>query len=85
MKVNIYIEKMIYSHFLLYSSSLLQIYGSDRQIPDSSQTATALMCGAKTNFYIVGYNDNVKQGDCAAETPANKLTSILDHFLADGR
>lgn len=43
------------------------------------------MCGAKTNFYIVGYNDNVKQGDCAAETPANKLTSILDHFLANGK
>jgi hypothetical protein len=43
------------------------------------------MCGAKTNFYIVGYNDNVKQGDCAAESPANKLTSILDHFLAEGK
>ncbi|XP_063409466.1 alkaline phosphatase-like [Mytilus trossulus] len=65
--------------------ALSKTYGSDRQIPDSSQTATALMCGEKANFYTIGVNDKVSQGDCASEIPSNKLTSILDHFIADGR
>lgn len=43
------------------------------------------MCGEKANFYTIGVNDKVSQGDCASEIPSNKLTSILDHFIADGK
>ena len=65
--------------------ALSKTYGTDRQVPDSSQTATALMAGVKTNFYVVGYNDNVTEGDCEAETEANKVKSILHYFTDEGR
>ena len=42
------------------------------------------MSGAKANFNTLGYNDEVSKLDCAAESPERKLTSIMDHFLADG-
>ncbi|VDI14401.1 alkaline phosphatase [Mytilus galloprovincialis] len=65
--------------------ALSKTYGNDRQVPDSAQTATALMSGYKTNFYIVGFNDKVTEGNCSAETEENKLKSILHHFNDAGR
>ena len=43
------------------------------------------MSGIKTNFYVVGMNDNVKEADCAAETEENKVKSILHHFIDAGK
>ena len=43
------------------------------------------MAGVKTNFYVVGYNDNVTEGDCEAETEANKVKSILHYFTDEGQ
>lgn len=65
--------------------ALSKVYGVDRQVPGSAMTATALMCGVKTNFKVIGYNENVKGGDCAAATPKNIAHSILHHFKTAGR
>ena len=43
------------------------------------------MAGVKTNFCVVGYNDNVTEGDCEAETEANKVKSILHNFIDEGQ
>lgn len=63
---------------------LLQVYGVDRQVPDSGQTATALMCGVKTNVGVVGMNEDVKPGGCDATNLNNKVYSILHHFNNKG-
>jgi len=62
----------------------LQIYGVDRQVPDSAQTATALMCGVKTNNGVVGMNEHVKPGGCEATNLNNTVYSILHHFNNKG-
>ena len=62
----------------------LQVYGVDRQVPDSAQTATALMGGVKTNLKVIGYNENVQAGICSTESQENKVNTILDHFIANG-
>ena len=66
------------------STFLLQIYGVDRQVPDSAQTATALMCGVKTNVGVVGMNEDVKPGGCDATNLNNTVYSILHHFNNKG-
>ncbi|OWF42220.1 alkaline phosphatase-like [Mizuhopecten yessoensis] len=66
--------------------ALSKVYGSDKMVPDSAATASALMCGEKTNWYLVGTRDPVSISDCVASKAENmKMTCILDHFIADGR
>ncbi|XP_033726608.1 alkaline phosphatase, tissue-nonspecific isozyme-like [Pecten maximus] len=59
-------------------------YANDLQTPDSASTATAMMCGEKTNGYTVGVNDNVKVGNCSSQ-PGNELRCITDWFQDEGR
>lgn len=42
------------------------MYGADKQVPASAQTATALFCGEKTNFNIVGLKESVGTSNCSA-------------------
>ncbi|XP_069137625.1 alkaline phosphatase-like [Argopecten irradians] len=66
--------------------ALSKVYGSDKMVPDSAATASALMCGEKTNWYLVGIKDPVAISDCVASKAASmQMTCILDHFIADGR
>ena len=53
----------------------------DKQTSDSAATATALMCGVKTNFGTVGVDASVTRGNCSAVT-GHQLTSIL-HWAQD--
>lgn len=41
----------------------VQIYGADKQIPDSAQTATAILGGVKVNYKTVGVTDAVPVQD----------------------
>ncbi|KAK2154205.1 hypothetical protein NP493_2162g00020 [Ridgeia piscesae] len=43
---------------------------------DSSSTAVAYLCGVKTNFGVVGVNENVRRGDCS-NVAGNEVDSIL--------
>lgn len=43
---------------------ILKTYNTNKQIPDSASTATALFGGVKTNYEVVGMDANVQLDDC---------------------
>ncbi|MGH0128178.1 UNVERIFIED_CONTAM: hypothetical protein FKN15_044826 [Acipenser sinensis] len=51
-------------------------YSVDFQIPDSSSTATAMLCGVKTNLNTVGISAAGRNGICSSQQ-GNEVTSIL--------
>lgn len=64
-----------------------QIYGADKQIPDSAQTATAILGGVKVNYKTVGVTDAVPGEDCDKLLElgeAGKVTSVLRKALREG-
>ncbi|XP_062619646.1 alkaline phosphatase, tissue-nonspecific isozyme-like isoform X3 [Saccostrea cucullata] len=68
--------------------ALSKVYGSDRQVPESAQTATALFGGEKTNFNLVGLKDSVATSDCFAQKTqgeAAEVTSIIRHAIKQGK
>ncbi|KAG8240334.1 hypothetical protein J437_LFUL000809 [Ladona fulva] len=68
------------------SMGMLKTYAVDKQVPDSACTATALFCGAKTNYETVGVDESVLLGDC--DTSLNQtthLSSIMKWALDAGK
>lgn len=66
----------------------LQVYGSDSQVPESAQTATALLCGEKTNFNVVGLKDSVGASNCSAYIRLGQeaeVKSIIRHAIEQGK
>ena len=57
--------------------ALVKTYTTDRQVPDSAGTMTAIITGAKTRSGVLSVSREVAQGDCAAglERP---LTTLLE-------
>ena len=49
----------------------------DRQVPDSAGTATAILSGKKTNWYMVGQNANTMKDDCEG-SKGNEVDTMLD-------
>ncbi|XP_038222680.1 membrane-bound alkaline phosphatase-like [Zerene cesonia] len=65
---------------------LAKTYCVDAQIADSACTATAYLCGVKTNLGTIGVNAAVPRGDCPASADsATHVESIGAWALADGR
>lgn len=65
---------------------LLKTYNTDKQVPDSASTATALFGGVKTNYEVVGLDVNVKQGDCKASLNTDyHVDSIISWAQAAGK
>lgn len=54
----------------------MQTYSVDFQIPDSAATATAYLCGVKTNLNTIGVNAAARNGICKTQK-GNEVTSIL--------
>ncbi|XP_058890236.1 alkaline phosphatase, tissue-nonspecific isozyme [Acipenser ruthenus] len=57
-------------------TALSKTYSVDFQIPDSSSTATAMLCGVKTNLNTVGISAAGRNGVCSSQK-GNEVTSIL--------
>uniref|UniRef100_A0AAR2IX60 Alkaline phosphatase n=1 Tax=Pygocentrus nattereri TaxID=42514 RepID=A0AAR2IX60_PYGNA len=55
---------------------LAKVYSVDFQIPDSAATATAYLCGVKTNLNMVGLSAAAQNGVCRTQK-GNEVTSIL--------
>ncbi|KAJ8712624.1 hypothetical protein PYW07_005466 [Mythimna separata] len=74
-------------HFETFPTvGLAKTYCVNAQIADSACTATAYLCGVKTNSGVIGVNANVPRNDCAASTDAGThLRSIAEWALEDGR
>ncbi|XP_045774165.1 alkaline phosphatase [Maniola jurtina] len=78
------------SHKLSYEMfphvGLLKTYSADKMVPDSSSTATALLCGVKVNQYTVGVDSTVKHKDCDASlNPNAHLDSLAAWALRAGK
>lgn len=59
---------------------------ADAQVADSACSATALFCGAKTNFGTLGVTTNVSLGNCSAQAqPTNRLSSLLAWAQSAGK
>ncbi|XP_020805154.1 alkaline phosphatase [Drosophila serrata] len=60
-------------------TGLSKTYCSNAQVPDSACTATAYLCGVKTNIVALGVSAAVNFNNCSgSEDPANRLTSIAE-------
>lgn len=67
-------------------SPTLQTYCVDKQVPDSASTATAYMCGVKTNYHAIGVSAKVQSGDCeGAKVEANRVASIVQWAQESGK
>lgn len=55
---------------------VMQTYSVDFQIPDSAATATAYLCGVKTNLNTIGVSAAARNGICKSQK-GNEVTSIL--------
>ncbi|XP_061188266.1 alkaline phosphatase-like [Saccostrea echinata] len=64
--------------------ALSKTYNQDHQTPDSAGTATAYLCGVKSNMGTIGVDAQIVRGHCDT-TQAAKITSILDWSLAQGK
>ncbi|KAG7209828.1 hypothetical protein KM043_011437 [Ampulex compressa] len=65
---------------------LLKTYNTNKQVPDSASTATALFAGVKTNYEVIGVNGNVQLGDCNASLiEEHRLNSIISWAQAAGK
>ncbi|KAJ0022411.1 hypothetical protein NQD34_009901 [Periophthalmus magnuspinnatus] len=63
---------------------LIKTYSVDFQIPDSAATATAYLCGVKTNLNTLGVNAAVRNGVCKSQK-GNEVTSILKWAKDSGK
>ncbi|XP_033764063.1 alkaline phosphatase-like [Pecten maximus] len=63
---------------------LLKTYPVDRQTADSASTATALLSGVKTKYYLVGLDATAKRGDCASSKGA-RLKTMVDWAEQEGK
>lgn len=70
---------------LLIRYTYIQTYCVDKQVPDSSSTATALFGGVKTNYETSGVDAAVPLADCAAsQKEINHVDSILAMAQVEG-
>ncbi|KAM5228692.1 intestinal-type alkaline phosphatase-like [Ctenodactylus gundi] len=56
--------------------ALSKTYNVDRQVPDSAGTATAFLCGVKTNFRTIGVSAAARYGQCNT-TRGNEVVSVM--------
>ena len=69
-------------HELFYtkaSNRFRQTYCTDSQVADSACSATAYLCGVKTDIDTIGIDYNVEYKNCDTQNvPANQVDSIMD-------
>ncbi|KAI9553566.1 hypothetical protein GHT06_021484 [Daphnia sinensis] len=59
-------------------SALSRTYCTDAQVADSACTATAYLCGVKTDIDTLGLDNNVVYKDCSTQNvAANRVSSIM--------
>ena len=63
-----------FGHFSFMA--LVKTYNVDAQVPDSAGTMIAIMSGVKTNFGLLGVDEEAGRGDCSSERD-NRLISAL--------
>ncbi len=64
--------------------ALVKTYNTNAQTPDSAGTATATHSGVKTKAGVIGVDETLTRGDCAAVESA-KVASIAEILSAEGK
>ena len=64
-------------------AGLARTYNTDRQVPDSAGTMTAMMSGVKTRSGVIGLDARVARGD-AAGASASHVPTLLEQAGARG-
>lgn len=65
------------------SRGLSKTYCVSNQVPDSSSTSTAYLCGVKTNYGVVGVNARVPRYNCTAQLDESTLTPSIAKWAQD--
>ncbi|CAO2625295.1 Alkaline phosphatase, germ cell type [Lemmus lemmus] len=65
-------------------TALSKTYNADMQVPDSAGTATAILCGVKTNFKIIGLSGTA-QFDLCNTTRDNEVISVMHRAKKAGK
>jgi alkaline phosphatase len=58
-------------------TGLAKTYNVNAQTPDSAGTMTAIISGVKTDFGVIGVDENIVRGDCATQA-GNELVTALE-------
>ncbi|KAM7105588.1 intestinal-type alkaline phosphatase-like isoform 1-T1 [Molossus nigricans] len=64
--------------------ALAKTYNVDRQVPDSAGTATAYLCGVKTNYQTIGVSAAARYNQCNT-THGNEVTSVMSRAKKAGK
>nr|XP_004662273.2 alkaline phosphatase, germ cell type-like [Jaculus jaculus] len=64
--------------------ALSKTYNVDRQVPDSAGTATAYLCGVKTNFKIIGLSAAAQVDQCNT-TRGSEVISVMHRAKKAGK
>ncbi|GAB1285193.1 Alkaline phosphatase [Apodemus speciosus] len=64
--------------------ALSKTYSVDRQVPDSASTATAYLCGVKTNYKTIGVSAAARFDQCNT-TFGNEVFSVMYHAKQAGK
>lgn len=65
-------------------AAVIKTYNTDKQVPDSAGTATAMHTGVKTRAGVIGVNSSVERGKCE-QVAGNEVVSILQLAEMAGR
>lgn len=81
-------NKIFHKFFSLPSSSpssFLQTYNTDKQVPDSAGTATAIFSGVKCRYKVIGLDTRSSFNQCDKRIDqASKLTTVADWAQQSG-
>lgn len=64
-------------------SGLSKTYCTNRVVPDSACTATAIFTGEKNRMGVIGLKDNVRNGDCAGQQNQNNHLNSIFKYAQD--
>ncbi|CAK6448342.1 unnamed protein product [Pipistrellus nathusii] len=64
--------------------ALAKTYNVDRQVPDSAGTATAYLCGVKTNYRTIGVSAAARYNQCNT-TRGNEVISVMNRAKKAGK
>ncbi|XP_077988501.1 alkaline phosphatase, tissue-nonspecific isozyme-like [Glandiceps talaboti] len=65
-------------------TALIKTYTVDYQVPDSAGTATAILCGIKTNSIVLGVDSSVQAGNCSSQAGA-EVDSVFKLAVQAGK
>ena len=77
-------EEHVMAHEMFPNLALVKTYNTNAQTPDSAGTGTAMMTGVKTKAGVIGVDETLNRGDCAA-VEAARVPNAAEIYSAMGK